>query len=206
MPATGHGVVLPNVEIGADGLGGITTRGVSVIRDANGFGVSATEGGLRPPTPISVEPNGMPRLPTDDADPIPVGDEADDPIPVSDEADAVPADGVLVIPTQAAEAPPDVPPPSNVVIVPELPAVGIPVLKEFPGIDVPMPGDSCGSEPPTPEHVAVKDVIGLTPGDVSSVEPMGVLSGATGEPGPMPSGDVMPSCGPGEMLIPPICA
>jgi hypothetical protein len=30
--------------------------------------------------------------------------------------------------------------------------------------------------------------------------------GATGEPGPMPSGEVMPSGAPGEMLIPPTCA
>ena len=35
----------------------------------------------------------------------------------------------------------------------------------------------------------------------------GTRAGATGEPGPMPSGDVMPSGEePGEMLIPPTCA
>jgi hypothetical protein len=52
----------------------------------------------------------------------------------------------------------------------------------------------------------VPDIIGLTPGDASSVAPMGILAGATGEPGPTPSGDVIPSEGPGEMLIPPTCA
>jgi hypothetical protein len=53
----------------------------------------------------------------------------------------------------------------------------------------------------------VPDVNGLTPGDASPVAPRGIPVGATGEPGPMPSGDVMPSGeGPGEMLIPPTCA
>jgi hypothetical protein len=199
-----HGVVLPIVERGADVLGvGFTTRGVSVIRGANGFGVRATDGGLRPPTPISVEPNGMPRRPTDDVDPIPVGDEAD----------AVPAIGVLALPAQAPELPPDMPPPSNVVVEPDVPAVDIPVLKELPDIEAPMPADACGSELPALEQLAmppidgnVPDVIGLTPGDASSVAPIGIPSGATGEPGPKPSGDVMPSGGPGEMLIPPTCA
>ena len=49
------------------------------------------------------------------------------------------------------------------------------------------------------------DVIGLTPGDASSVAPSGIPVGATGAAGPMPSGDVMPS-GEGEVASPPICA
>ena len=124
--------------------GGLTTRGVSVIRFANGFGARATDGGLRPPTAISVEPNGIPTRPTDDVEPIPVGDEAD----------AAPAIGVLALPAQAPEVPPDRPPPSNSVVEPEVPAVDIPVLKELPGIEGAMPGDTCESEPPPPEHVA----------------------------------------------------
>ena len=40
----------------------------------------------------------------------------------------------------------------------------------------------------------------------SSVAPIGILVGGTGEPEPKPSGDVTPSGGPGEMLIPPTCA
>ena len=89
-----------------------------------------------------------------------------------------------------------------------VPAVDIPVLKEVPGIEVPMPGDACGSEPPAPEQVAMPpiaspsgdapDVSGLTPDDVSSVAPIGILVGATGEPGPTPSGEVIPSAGPGK--------
>jgi hypothetical protein len=65
-----------------------------------------------------------------------------------------------------------------------------------------------------PEHVVllavkpigdVPDVVGLTPSDVRPVAPMGIPVGATGEPGPMPSGDVMPSGDePGE--IAPTCA
>ena len=47
------------------------------------------------------------------------------------------------------------------------------------------------------------DVIGLTPGDPSSVAPRGIPVGATGEEGPMPSGDVIPS---GGRPFPPICA
>lgn len=203
VPVVRHGAVLPKVERGAVGLG-VTTRGVNVIRGARGFGVRATDGGLRPPTPISVEPNGMPRRLTDDVDPIPVEGVAD------------PADGAPAIPAQVPEALPDVPPPSNIVVEPTVPAVDIPVLKEVPGIEVPMPGDACGSEPPAPEQVAMPpiaspsgdapDVSGLTPDDVSSVAPIGILVGATGEPGPTPSGDVIPSAGPGKMPIPPTCA
>jgi hypothetical protein len=203
VPVVRHGAVLPNVERGVVGLG-VTTRGVNVIRGARGFGVRATDGGLRPPTPISVEPKGMPRRLTDDVDPIPVEGVAD------------PADGAPAVPAQVPEALPEVPPPSNIVVEPTVPAVDIPVLKEVPDIEVPMPGDACGSEPPAPEQVAMPpiaspsgdapDVSGLTPDDVSSVAPIGILVGATGEPGPTPSGDVIPSAGPGKMPIPPTCA
>jgi hypothetical protein len=84
-------------------------------------------------------------------------------------------------------------------------------------VDVSVPKDVCGIEPPMPEHVVVlpvvapigdaPDVIGLTPGDASSVAPKGTRVGATGEPGPMPSGELMPRGeASGEMLIPPTCA
>jgi hypothetical protein len=166
---------------------GTTTRGVNVIRDDNGLVVSATDGGLRPPPPSSVEPSGIPARPTDDAEPI----------PPPDEADAGPAKELLPVKPQAPDAVPVIPPPSNGDV----------------GVDVPAPEDVPGIEPPTPEHVVMlpvgdaPDVIGLTPGDASSVAPKGRLVGATGEPGPMPSGDVMPRGeAPGEMLIPPICA
>jgi len=117
---------------------------------------------------------------------------------------------VLPIEAQAPDAVPVMPPPSN------NDAVDVPVPEDVPVIGLP-PKDVCGIEPPMPEHVAMPpdiapigdtpDVIGLTPGDASSVAPKGTRVGATGEPGPMPSGDVMPSGeGPGDAPIPPTCA
>jgi hypothetical protein len=192
-PIGEHGAVVADVESGSDGLEGVVAmRGVSVMRFANGFGARATDGGLRPATPTSVDPIGIPTLPTGDPAAIPVGDEAD----------GIPANGVLALPAQVPDPGPDVPPPSN-----KLEALPVP------GIEVPMPEDACGSEPPASEQVAmppiagnVPDIVGLTPGDASSVAPIGIPDGPTGEPGPRPSGDVMPSGGPGEMLIPPTCA
>jgi hypothetical protein len=141
-------------------------------------------GGLKPPAPSSVEPSGIPTRPTVDAEPIPIGDEADA---------AGDPDGPLTMAAQVPEAVPAIPPPSKTVLEPEVPAA------------------PWASEPPA--HVAVAPVagpsgdapddIGLTPGDASSVAPSGMPVGATGEPGPMPSGDVMPS---GDGPLPPICA
>ena len=173
---------------------GTTTRGVNVIRDDNGLVVRATDGGLSPPPPSSVEPSGIPARPTDDAETIPPPDKADAAGPAKELLPVKPQapDAVAVMPP-APDPVPVMPPPSN---------VDVPATKDVPGI-----------EPPTPEHVVMlpvgdaPDVIGLTPGDASSVAPKGRLVGATGEPGPMPSGDVMPRGErPGKMLVPPICA
>ncbi len=193
--------MLPNVETGADGLG-IATRGVNVIRGADGLGVRRLGRGLRPPTPSSVEPIGIPTLPTDDPEPIPVGNEAD----------AVgPAKELPALAAQAPDALPAIPPPSKVARL-DAPVIELP--EDAPVDEAFRPKDACGNEPPMPPHVEivegamgdVPDIIGLTPGAASSVAPMGILAGATGKPGPTPSGDVMPSEGPGEMLIPPTCA
>jgi hypothetical protein len=82
VPVVWHVAVLPNVERGTDGLeGGITARGVGVIRGNNGFVV----GGLRPPTPSSVAPSGIPTRPTDGTEPIPVGEEANAAGPAKEE-------------------------------------------------------------------------------------------------------------------------
>jgi hypothetical protein len=176
VPVVRQGVV-PSVETGADKLG-----------------VRATDGGLRPPAPSSVEPSGIPTRATDDAEPIPVGDEAD-------AAGAV--EELLPFAAQVPDAVPAMPPPSK---------VDIPVPIDVPVIEVPAPDVA----PPMPEHVVllavnasgdVPDVNGLTPGDASPVAPRGMPVGATGEPGPMPSGDIMPSGDvPGEMPTPPTCA
>ena len=126
-PAVGQGV--PRVESGVEGLG-IRTSG----------------GGLRPPTPSSVEPSGMPTRPTCDPSPIPVGDEADD---------DGPAVGLLAVVVQVPDAFPVVPPPSKIVLEPELPVADIPELNEVPGIELPMPEDACGIAPPILEQLVM---------------------------------------------------
>jgi hypothetical protein len=175
-----HGAVL--VEAGADELeGGIAISGVRLVSGANGFVVGAPSGGLRPPTAISVEPNGIPTPPTDGADPIPVPDEATGAGPAEEPPPAA----------QVPEAVPLMPPPSkSAVAVPD-------AAEKAPHVARTLVAGVMGD---------VADMNGLTPGDASSVAPMGILVGATGEAGPRPSGDVMPSGGPGEMLVPPICA
>jgi hypothetical protein len=162
----------------------------SVDSGADGLGVRTSGGGLTPPTLSSVEPKGMPARPTD-VDPIPVGDEADD---------AGVPDEPLAVVAHVPDAVPPRPPPSKSVVEPDVPGFAMPV------------------EPPSapaPEHAVAPpiagtagdapDVIGLTPGDASSVAPSGIPVGATGAAGPIPSGDVMPS-GDGELASPPICA
>jgi len=145
-----------------------------------------------------VEPMGIPTLPTDETEPAAVGDDA-----IAD-----PGSPALALGVQPPEADPDMPPPSNKL---EPSAVEPPVFMELPDVEVPIPGSVCEAEPS--EQVAmpptsgnVPDIVGLTPGDASSVAPMGILIGGTGEPGPTPSGEVMPNVGPGNTLIPPTCA
>jgi hypothetical protein len=180
---------MPDVETGAVGLT-----------------VKTSGGGLSPPTPNSVEPNGMPTRPTGDPNPIPVGDEADD---------AGPAVEPPATPMQVPDAFPIVPPPSKRTDEPGIPVADMALLDEIPGIEPPMPDDACGSEPPMLEQVVmlpgaapngdVPDIIGLTPGVESSVAPIGIPVRGTAGAGPMPSGDVIPSGDP-DGPIPPICA
>jgi hypothetical protein len=172
--------------------------------------------GLRPPAPSSVEPIGIPIRPTVDAEPIPVGDEADA---------AGPPKELPPITIQVPDAVPAMPPPSNTVVDVEGPAVEMPVPTDVPAVALPMPDDKLPAPddipvaalprpnedsaiaPPMPLHAealpVVGDapgVIGLTPGDASSVAPRGIRTGGTGAAGPTPSGDVMPSGeGPGEI-------
>jgi hypothetical protein len=184
----------------ADGVegGGMPLRGVSeLITGADGFGVRATEGGLRPPPPTSVEPSGIPTGPTVDPGPI---DEAKGEDAV---ADAAQVPGAFAV----------IPPPSKSAVL------------DSPGIELSMPADAPVVEPPIPADVAVvevamaagagageapahvapikgaaPDVIGLTPGVASSVAPRGIPVCPTGAFG-MPSGDVMPSAGRGETFM-----
>jgi hypothetical protein len=193
----GHGAVLCGVESSADGLEGVG-KGVSVIAGADAFGLKATDGGLRPPPPSSVEPSGIPTMPTDDPGPI---DEASGGDAVTDAA-------------QAPGAPAVIPPPSKSA-VPNVPGTETPTPADAPVTGLPMAADVPVREPPmaaggganeTSPHVApsmgdAPDVVGLTPGVASSVAPRGIPVRPTGEFGPRPSGDVMPSAGRGEVLV-----
>jgi hypothetical protein len=198
-----HGAVLGAVDTeGAEG-GVMPPRGASrPVAGAEGFGLNATDGGLRPPPPSSVEPSGIPTGPTDDPGPIEEVNGADA------VADATQAPGALAV----------MPPPSksalldNAVlelpVAASAPVVGVPATAELPiPADAPVIGLSMdGAEPgeATAHVVPIKgeapNVLGLTPGVASSVAPMGMPVCPTGAFG-MPSGDVMPSAGSGETFM-----
>jgi hypothetical protein len=190
----GQGAALCGVESGADGLESVG-RGVSVRAGADPFGLRATDGGLKPPPPSSIEPSGIPTMPTDDPGPI---DEAMGGDAVADAAQAPGALAAIPPPSKGAE--PDVP-----VTEPPMPAdapvTGLPMLGGVPVIELPMAANGGVDE----THVApsigeAPDVVGLTPGVASSVAPRGIPVCPTGAFG-IPSGDVMPSGGRGEVLM-----
>ena len=177
-----QGAVLCGVESGADGLESVG-RGVSVRAGADPFGLRATDGGLKPPPPSSIEPSGIPTMPTDDPGPI---DEAMGGDAV---ADAAQAPGALAA----------IPPPSKGA-APGVPVTGLPMLGGVPVIELPMAANGGVDE----THVApsigeAPDVVGLTPGVASSVAPRGIPVCPTGAFG-IPSGDVRPSGGRGEVF------
>ena len=192
----GHEAVLCGVESGADGLEDMG-RGVSVMAGAAAFGLRATDGGLKPPPPSSVEPSGIPTIPMDDPGPI---DEAMGGDAV---ADAAQAPGALAaIPPPSKGAVPDVPgtePP----IPADAPVTGVPMSADAAVSELPMAADGGTDETPlhvTPSNGDTPDVVGLTPGVASSVAPRGIPVCPTGAFG-MPSGDVTPSAGRGEVLM-----
>jgi hypothetical protein len=115
------------------------------------------------------------------------------------------------------DAVPAVLPPSNSKVELDVPALDVPMPDVVPMLVLAAPKNACGIEPPMPPHVVrllivggsgeVPDVIGLTPSIGTSVVPRRRPVGGTAEPGPMPSGDVMPSGeGSGVMPIAPTCA
>lgn len=208
-PVVGHGIV-PIVEVDV------------VTVDIDGFVVGTAGTGLRPPAPSSVEPIGIPTREPVSPDPIPVGDEADaagpakeappieGQVPDADPAMPPPSNAVDDVEVPAVETPvPDDVPDIELPIPDELPVTDDICVAELPMVEVPRPNDDSAIEPPIPRHpeavtgagpsADVIDVIGLTPGDASSVAPRGTRTGGTGEPVPTPSGDVIPSGGsPGE--------
>jgi hypothetical protein len=202
-PVVGHGIVEVDV----------------VKVEIDGFVVGVVGAGLRPPAPSSVDPGGIPTRPTVDPAPIPVADEADaagsaeeallvdGQVPDAVPATPPPSNAVVAIEVPALEMPvpddvPDMEPPMP---DDELPAPGAETPAPDPVTEVPGPNDDSAIEPPMPRHpdmvgvagpsVDITDVIGLTPGDGSSIAPRGTRAGGTGKAGPTPSGDVMPSGG-----------
>ena len=195
-----HGRVLSAAD--SDGLEGVVMplSGVSaLITGAEGLGLSATDGGLRPPPPSSVEPSGIPAGPTVDPGPI----EANGGDAVADAAQAPCALAAMPPPSKSAL-------PDNVVlefpVAAYAPVVGVPAAVEAPiPADAPVIGldvmaDAGAGE--APAHVApikgeAPNVVGLTPGVASSVAPMGIPVCPTGALG-MPNGEVIPSGGRGD--------
>jgi hypothetical protein len=183
-----------------DGVEGgvMPLRGVSeLVTGTDGFGLRATDGGLRPPPPSSVEPSGIPTMPTDDAGPM---DEAKGGDAVADAAQVVGAVAVIPPPSKSAVL-------DNPVIEPAMPAdvpvIELPVPADAPVTGLPMAADAGADE--TPAHGApikgdAPEVVGLTPGVASSVAPRGIPVCPTGAFG-MPSGDVIPSAGRGETFV-----
>jgi hypothetical protein len=190
----GQGAVLCGVEGGADGLESVG-KGVSVRAGADPFGLRATDGGLKPPPPSSVEPSGIPTIPTDDPGPI---DEARGGDAV---ADAAQAPGALAaIPPPSKGAAPDVPV-TEAPMPADAPVTGLPMLGDVPVVELPMAANGGVDETHgAPSIGEALDVVGLTPGVASSVAPRGIPVCPTGAFG-MPSGEVRPSGGRGEVLM-----
>ena len=199
----GHGVVLGAADTeGVEG-GVMPPRGVSkLIAGADGLGFSATDGGLRPPPPISVEPSGIPTGPTDEPAPI---DEAKGGDAVADAAQ-VPGAIALMPPPSKGEEPDN--PVVELPVAASAPVVGLPAAVEVIPADAPvvalgMASDAGAGE--APAHVApingeAPNVVGLTPGVASSVAPMGTPVCPTGAFG-TPRGDVRPSAGSGDTFM-----
>jgi hypothetical protein len=159
-------------------LGNAGAEGLIAVIDGDGMigmmGAGTTGIGLTPALPISKEPNGIPvRAPP----PGVVGDVA-----ATDEAllPAVVPQGpdIVVLPGSGDPVPMPVPPPSKVVVEPDIADDALPVVVQGKG---------------------------LSPGEASCVAPMAIPVGATDEPGVMPSGEVAPMLGVG-LPIPPTWA
>jgi hypothetical protein len=165
-------VIPPAVdEVGEDGdsdvvdvVEGVITKGVEGMAVATGS-VLVTDGtsgdGLIPALPISNDPNGIP------VRAAPLGVTGD--VAAIDDAllfEVVPhgADAA-VLPGIDVPAPIPIPPPSKVVVEPDMAVDAAP---------------------------AVEQGNGLSPGEASCVAPIGIPIGPTDALGPMPRGDVIP--------------
>jgi hypothetical protein len=110
-----------------------------------------------------------------------VADIPDD-IDVPDIA-VVPAVAAVAVAVAGAAAPAAVPPPSKLAVDPNIPEGEVPTVEHA----VPLLGIAI-----VPVEGAGR---GLTPGEAISVAPIGIPVVSTGAPGPLPSGEVIPSEG-----------
>jgi len=223
-----HVAVLGAVD--TDGVEGgvMPLRGGSkLVTGAERFGFRATDGGLRPPPPSSVEPSGIPTMPTDDPGPMDEAKGGDAAAqvpgalalipPPSNSAvldspgiePAAPADAPVVELPVPADAPViGLPIPVDAAVIElavpaDVPVVKPPIPADVPVAGLPMAADAGADEAPAhvaPTKGAAPEVVGLTPGVASSVAPRGIPVRPTGALG-MPSGDVMPSAGRGETFM-----
>jgi hypothetical protein len=165
-------------------------NGLAAVVDGNGLvamlGAGTSGIGLTPPLPISKEPNG---IPVRGAPPGVVGDVAANVEALLPEVVPHGAD-IAVLPGIDIPVPMPIPPPSKVVLEPDIPDVVLPVTVHGVPLAV-IPTVPLGS--------------GLTPPVASPVAPKGIPVGGTCEPGIMPSGEVAPMLGVG-LPIPPTCA
>jgi hypothetical protein len=96
---------------------------------------------------------------------------------------------VIVAAVAGVAAPGDIPPPSKLAVDPNIPDGDIPALEHVVPLVVITPVVGIAIVPVTPVGS------GLSPGDVSSVEPSGVPAGPTDALAPNPNGEVAPTEG-----------
>ena len=200
-----------DVTMGIVGINGVELPTVPTVGNTLFVGTVAAE--LTPRLPISVDPNGIPvRAPPPYIVDVGIDDEAvlvepephipDSPevsnipevvdIPdvadIPDDIDVPDPDDIEapdVVAVAGAVVPIAVPPPSKLAVDPNIPDGEVPAVEHV----VPVPG------------IAIVPVTlvgpGLTPGDTSSVAPIGIPVPPTDAPGLLPSGEVAPSEGVG---------
>src|SRR5262245_65584818 len=118
----------------------VVARGISVvIPGADGFGLRATDGGLRPPPPSSVEPSGIPTMPTDEPGPM---DEAKGGDAVADAAQVVGAVALMLPPSKSAV----------------LPGTELPIPADEPVVEPAIPADAPVIGLPSPVNAAVVEL------------------------------------------------
>ena len=207
VPVAGQGIVA--VAVGGDETVGIVGTTGAEVRGGTAVIIGTAAAELTPRLPISKDPNGIPvRAPppgvvevvgVDDAvtllEPEPhIPDNPDvsiipDVVDIPDVADI--PDEVDIPGVAAAAVPTAIPPPSKLVVDPNIDDGGVPTVEHV----VPLLG--IAMVPVAPMGA------GLIPGDAISVEPRGMPVGETVEP--IPSGEVAPMVGVG-LAIPLTCA